>query len=191
VTLLITLSSVAFGLAVALGSRLVTAALDGINRSYLDDLGDRMARVGMSTAWLAVMLRAWWGVVVGTFLAVGLGLGMWPVAVMSALLAYRLVPLWLEARLEKWRTQLRDQLEPAVRSVTSAVKAGLTLERALKDLSLQSEDPLAAVMRGVVNQLERGRDFRDVMTGLKDRLEIDSFTLFVTVLLIAHARGGN
>jgi tight adherence protein B len=190
-TLLIIVSSLACAGAVGLGYELVFRMLDGLNRSYLDDLRDRMERVGMDASWLPAALRGWWGGVLGTFLLVGVVLGMWPVAVMAAALVYRLVPMWLEGRLEKWRTKLRDQLEPAVRSVTSAVRAGLTLERALKDLSQQAEDPLGAVLRGVVNQIEQGRDFRDVMTELKDRMGMDSFTLFVTVLLISHAKGGN
>jgi tight adherence protein B len=190
-TVLILVSSVTFGVAVGLGASAVKEALDRVNRAYLAGLYQRMERLGMDTSWLPLGLRLWWASAIATFLIVWLGLDMLPVAVMLTWLVYSLVPALLDARVDARRQLLRDQLVPAVRNLVSQVRAGIPLERGLLEVSRQQPDPLGALLRGVMNQVEQGRDFHEVLTEFKERVQIDGVSLFVIVLLTAHARGGD
>jgi Flp pilus assembly protein TadB len=188
---LILISSVTLGVALALGYRLVFAVLDQLNARYLDDLRTRMRSVGYELSWLTALLRLRMAMAAGTFLFVWLVLGMLPVGVMLGLFAYSLLPAVLDIIVENRRVRIRDQMVLAVREVTNQTRAGISLERGLIEVSRNFPEPLGSLLWGSLAQVEKGRDFREVMLELKQRVSIDSMTLFVTVLLIAHSKGGD
>src|SRR5579859_203965 len=114
---LMLLSSVLLGVAAGLAVVGSADAVDWLNGKYLTDLGERMDRLGMDTRPLRGWLRFRWSAAIGVFLVVGVWMRMFPVGILAGCLTYYLMGQWLEGRLVKWRSQLRDQLVGATRNL--------------------------------------------------------------------------
>ncbi len=184
-------ASVALGLAVGLGSIRIIGLIDRFNRSYRADLVDRMSRSGMDTDTVDAWLR---GRIVGGFavwLFCWIGLGIFPVGIMLAVFVYVLIPLMLERALTNHRTLLRDQLVTAVRALASQLRATAILVRGLDDVAETMPPPLGPLLRQTMGRYFAGMaDLPLVLNELKDRLEMDTFSLFVVAVSTADRRGG-
>ena len=188
--LMILLASALVGLAVGLAVVGSADIVDWLNGKYLADLGERMDRLGMDARPLRGLLRLRWLSSIAAFLVLGVWLHMVPVGLLAAVLAYYLMGQWLEGRLVKRRGQLRDQLVGATRGLASQVRAGLPLTEGLAAISGDTPEPLGGLLRRAVNQSEQGRALKAILLDMKERLQIESFSLLVVALLIAEDRGG-
>jgi tight adherence protein B len=188
--LLIVLSSILFGLAVAMGYWMVLAVIDRVNLRYRVYLEEQLRRLDMDTSLVTVYLRLWWAATLGTFLFIWLVLSMFPVAVLTALLIVRLVPLWLESRLLKRRQLIRDQLVPATRNLASRVRASGTLLEALNAISQEAPPPLGPLLRRAMTRCGQGSELKEVLLDLKEQVRIDAVSLFVIAIVVAMERGG-
>ena len=188
--LMILLASALVGLAVGLAVIGSADIVDWLNGKYLADLGERMDRLGMDARPLRGLLRLRWLSSIAAFLVLGVWLHMVPVGILVAVLAYYLMGQWLEGRLVKRRGQLRDQLVGATRGLASQVRAGLPLTEGLAAISGDTPEPLGGLLRRAVNQSEQGRALKAILLDMKERLQIESFSLLVVALLIAEDRGG-
>ena len=188
--LMILLASALVGLAVGLAVIGSADIVDWLNGKYLADLGERMDRLGMDARPLRGLLRLRWLSSIAAFLVLGVWLHMVPVGLLAAVLAYYLMGQWLEGRLVKRRGQLRDQLVGATRGLASQVRAGLPLTEGLAAISGDTPEPLGGLLRRAVNQSEQGRALKAILLDMKERLQIESFSLLVVALLIAEDRGG-
>ena len=188
--LMILLASALVGLAVGLAVVGSADIVDWLNGKYLADLGERMDRLGMDARPLRGLLRLRWLSSIAAFLVLGVWLHMVPVGILAAALAYYLMGQWLEGRLVKRRGQLRDQLVGATRGLASQVRAGLPLTEGLAAISGDTPEPLGGLLRRAVNQSEQGRALKAILLDMKERLQIESFSLLVVALLIAEDRGG-
>jgi tight adherence protein B len=184
------LGSAAIGAALACGAAVASDLLDRVNGRYLRDLRGRMDALGMDVGELPLILRAWRGAVLGCFLLVWLGLGMFPLAILAAFLLHRLIPLGLDWRVEVRRRRIGEQVADAGRRLAGQVRAGMALEESLADLSREMPDPFGWHLRRAVNQLEQGQSVRAVLTDLKTRLQLEGVTLFTMAVLTAAERGG-
>jgi tight adherence protein B len=188
--LLLVLSSALIGLATALVVIGSADAVDWLNGRYLADLGERMDRLGMDSRSLRGWLRARWLLAIGAFLVISVWLHMVPAGIVASVLTYYLVGQWLEGRLGTRRCQLRDQLVGATRGLAAQVRAGLPLTEGLAEISGDTPEPLGRLLRRAVNQSEQGRALKAVLLDMKERLQLESFSLLVVALLIAEERGG-
>jgi tight adherence protein B len=188
--LLMVLSSALIGLATALVVIGSADAVDWVNGRYLADLGERMDRLGMDSRSLRGWLRARWLLAIGAFLVISVWLHMVPVGIVASVVTYYVVGLWLEGRLGTRRCQLRDQLVGATRGLAAQVRAGLPLTEGLAEISGDTPEPLGGLLRRGVNQSEQGRALKAVLLDMKERLQLESFSLLVVALLIAEERGG-
>jgi tight adherence protein B len=188
--LLMLLSSVLVGLAAGLAVVGSADAVDWLNGKYLADLGERMDRLGMDARSLRGWLRVRWLATVAAFLVVGVWMRMVPVGIVTAVVTYYMLGQWLEGRLAARRRQLRDQLVGATRGLAAQVRAGLPLTEGLAAVSIDTPEPLGALLRRAVNQSEQGRALKAILLDMKERLQIESFSLLVVALLIAEERGG-
>jgi tight adherence protein B len=188
-TLLI-LSSAVFGLAVALGAGPLFDALNKANRAFFADLEKRMSDVGMSTASLPLLSNIRWSVAVA--IAVGIGLmGMVPVGLFFAMLAYNLMAVVLLWRVDKVRSQIRDQLVVVARDFANQVRAGLPLIAGLDATSRDLPAPLGPLLQRVVQQAKQGPNyFLDALDELKRVVRLDGLTVFVIAIRVAAESGG-
>ena len=185
------LSSLCLGIAVGLGSIRMVGLLDRLNRGYRADLVDRMSRSGMDVAAVDRWLR---GRIVGglaVWLVCWIALGMFPVGTMLFAFIYVLVPLLLERALAQHRTLLRDQLVTAVRALASQLRATAILIRGLEDVAEKTPSPLGPLLRQAMARYRAGMaDLPAVLNELKDRLRMDTVSLFVVAVSTADRRGG-
>src|SRR5262249_3479460 len=113
-----------------------------------------------------------------------------PLALFTAFLVHRLIPLGLDLRVEGRRRWIGEQVADAGRRLAGQVRAGMALEESLAALSREMPDPLGWHLRRAVNQLEQGRSVRDVLTDFKNRLQLEGATLFTLAVLTAAEKGG-
>jgi tight adherence protein B len=101
------------------------------------------------------------------------------------------VPWFLLQRMaERHRLQNEDQLADAMVSLSSAVKAGLSLAQALGVLAAQSPQPIKAEFRRIVSEYELGKPLDRTLEEARERLKSENFALFAAALLASRESGG-
>jgi tight adherence protein B len=184
------LAAAASGVVVGYGSVVAPAALDRINGRYLEELRGRMNRLGMDGRRVALYLRWWRAAVLGTFLVFWLGLNMLPLGLMMAFVVHKVIPLWLDYRVQRHWLKIRAQVSTAARSLAGQVRAGMVLQEGLTALARELPDPFGWHLRRVAAQLGQGRGLPAVLMEMKNNLQMEGVTLFVLAVLTAEAKGG-
>lgn len=185
------LAAVCAGVAVGFGSIPALRLVDRLNRTYRNDLFERMTRSGMDTSNLDWALR--WRILGGivAWLVLWILFGMFPVGLMVGALVYVFIPAMLEKAVIKHRTLLRDQLVTAVRKLAGRLRGSGNLVNGFAEVAHDTPAPLGDLLSEAVMRAEVGLDdLPDVLTNLKDRLQMDTVSLFVVALSTAHKRGG-
>jgi tight adherence protein B len=142
--------------------------------------GDRR-RLALPRRSVSVLL----GAVVGAALAgaVGLAIG----AAGSAIVAEGSI-----RRRSNRTSALRDeQLTDAVRSITAALRAGLSVPQALAYAADESEAPLRGSIRELVDGLDLGVPLDDALTSWSASIDSDDARLLAGVLLLHRRSGGD
>ncbi len=75
-------------------------------------------------------------------------------------------------------------------ALANASRAGLSLAAGLQTVSRETPEPLASELRKIVNEYEHGRPLASAITDAKNRLQLDSFTLFASAIQVSLERGG-
>jgi tight adherence protein B len=88
------------------------------------------------------------------------------------------------------RSTLRDQMVTACVTLANTTRAGLALAQGLEAISAEAAEPLATELRRLVRDYQRGRPLAESIRDTKERLNIDSFTLFANAILTCLERGG-
>lgn len=179
------IGAVCAGAAVGLGYRWVVAAVDRLNAAYEADLRDRMTRVGLDTT----QLRAWMrGRVVAAVAVAGflVFVGMGPVGLLSGVAAFMLVPVILERRVARTRTEIRDQLVTATRNLAGQIRGEQILITGLKKVAEQTPAPLGDLLRTATRQIGRAVPFDVALHQLKDQVRMDYLSMFVLTLVVGY-----
>jgi tight adherence protein B len=157
---------------------------------YVADLLPILDSLSLDRERSRALLRWWgWSMVV-SFLVLTFGLGMFPIAI-AVLLLLIIAPRWiLRFVIERRRKLLRDQLVGGTTSLANACRAGLSLAQGLETVSQEVPSPLSTELQRIVNQYEHGRSLAEAITETKERLRLDSFTLFASALKVSLGRGG-
>lgn len=165
-------------------------AWDLISQRYVADLEPILDSLSMDQQQTRILLR-WWGVsIVGSFVILTFGLGMLPIAIAAVLLLI-FAPRWiLKFMINRRRTLLRDQLVSGTTALANACRAGLSLAQGLETVGNEVSQPLAKELQRIVNEYQHGRSLAEAITTTKERLKLDSFTLFASALCVSLGRGG-
>jgi tight adherence protein B len=163
---------------------------DDAARRYLSDLYPTLEALSVDSSRYRTYLR-WWGIcLVGSLLVVGFALNMVPIAAAVMLLVF-LAPRWIvQAVISRRRSLLRDQMVGGTVALANASRAGLSLAQALETVSRETPPPLATELRQIVNEYEHGRTLAAAIRAARERLQLDSFTLFASALQVSLERGG-
>jgi tight adherence protein B len=89
-------------------------------------------------------------------------------------------------------------IEPAMAAVAGTAtvalantsRAGLSLAQGLETVGQETPEPLASELRRIVREYRHGRPLAEAIRAAKERLRIDSFTLFASAILVSLERGG-
>jgi tight adherence protein B len=176
----------ATGLAVYFGRPYYGVGLDYLQR----DFSDKLRRMHLPTENLRQYLVAW---------SIALALlffGFWLIgdSLIFAFLSTMLLfcgPWYLVRRMaRRYRERVEDQLADSMVSMSSAVKAGLSLPQALQVLADQSPKPIKAEFDRIVGEYDMGKPLDRALEETKERLRSENFSLFSAALLASRESGG-
>ena len=184
------LASLLIGLAAAAaGWGLLTS--DG---GWLDDLernwADQLRRLRISTTRLRIYLLCWLGVTaaVGVLLWVGLGS---PLFAACAIGLFLTVPWLILRKLATIRRdKIEDQLADAMVSLSSAIRAGLSLPQSLDVLASQCPRPIREEFQQIHGEYQLGKTLDVCLKEARDRLKSENFALFAAAMEASRQSGG-
>ena len=183
-------SSALYGAAVFCAVRLVEPLWDRLTARYIRDLTPMLQALGLDDGRLPERMRYWGVAMAGVFVVIALGLGMWPVACGAVYLVYVAPRLYLRSLIDRRSYLLRDQMVGLVTGLANAARAGLSLAQGIENVAGETPEPLAAELRRIVRDYRGGRPLAHALHDARDRLQLDSFTLFTSALLVSIERGG-
>ncbi len=157
----------------------------------LDRSFERM--VGRSALNLTVAQAVAW-LLIAAILAGG-GLYLWreqkTLAVAGALAATGLTLIFFSILHRVWLHQVQEQLPDLFYLLARSLRAGLTLEQSLSLIAVQGQKPLADEFRRCSEHLELGLTMPAALQMTAERINLDDFTLFASLLTIHRQTGGN
>jgi tight adherence protein B len=185
------ISGLAFvGLAVALvvyaGEEFFASGLGYVEH----DLRDKLRRLRINTRGLRKWIIAWAIAVVGALFGFSFALDSVPFGLLFAVLLV-CVPWYVVRRMaEKRRLRIEDQLADAMVSMSSAIKAGLSLGQALEILAQQCPRPICEEFRQMYGEYQMGKPLERVLVETRDRLKSENFALFAAAMQASRESGG-
>lgn len=163
---------------------------DEVTKRYVADLTPKLDSLSIDHQQLSGYLRIWGISLVAAFVIVAFILGMPPVALAAVYLVYVAPRIILDFKIRRRRALLRDQMVAATIALANTSRAGLSLAQGLETVGNETPEPLAAELRRIVREYKRGRPLAESLRAAKDRLNVDSFTLFSAAVLVSLERGG-
>lgn len=183
-------SSTLVFLAVFIAFRSAGSVWDGVTRRYVADLTPMLDSLSMDRQQLPGYLR-WWGIsLVAAFVVVAFVLQMPPVSIAAVYMVYVAPRLALEIIIRRRRALLRGQMVGATVALANTCRAGLSLAQGLEEVAAETPEPLASELMRIVHDYRHGRPLVDALREAKERLAVDSFTLFAAAVLVSLERGG-
>lgn len=186
----IVLSSTLVFAAVLLACNSAGSVWDSVTRRYVADLTPKLDSLSIDRSELTAYLRVWGISLVAAFVIVAFVLGMPPVSIAAVYLVYVAPRIILDFMIRRRRALLRDQMVAATIALANTSRAGLSLAQGLETVGKETPEPLATEILRVVREYKRGRPLSDALRAAKERLNIDSFTLFAAAVLVSLERGG-
>jgi tight adherence protein B len=184
------LASVLIGLSCALipltGGDLVHWGLGFVE----DDLREKLRRLRVNTRPLHGWLIVWLVAVAGVFLGFLFVLESATFAILFSMLLIA-VPWYVVRRLAEARRQkIEDQLADAMVTLSSAIKAGLSLGQSLEILAEQCPHPINQEFRQMVGEYQMGQPLDRVLEDTRLRLKSENFALFAAAMQASRESGG-
>ncbi|MEZ6067697.1 MAG: type II secretion system F family protein [Planctomycetaceae bacterium] len=154
------------------------------------DFRDKLRRLRLPTKNLRTLLVCWLGAVAGVLLVmwVGLGLPVLGVLISIVLLCF---PWYLLRRMaETRREKIEDQLADAMVSMSSTVRAGLSLAQSMEILSRQCPHPICQEFQQIFGEYQMGKTLEVCLKETKVRLQSENFALFAAAVEASRQSGG-
>jgi tight adherence protein B len=186
----IIISSTLVFVAVLLAIQSGGAVWDDVTARYVADITPKLDSLSIDHATLPRYLRIWGISLVGAFIFVAFILGMPPVSLAAVYLVYVSPRIILDFMIRKRRALLRDQMVAATIALANTSRAGLSLAQGLETIGTETPQPLSAEIQRIVHEYRHGRPLSEAIRATKERLKIESFTLFSAAILVCLERGG-
>lgn len=183
-------SSVIVFTAVFLAYRSAGGVWDSVTRRYVADIMPMLDSLSLDHDKLPGYLRFWGLSLVGSFVGVAFVLGMPPVALAAVYIVYASPRIILQLMIRRRRALLRDQMVGATIALANTCRAGLSLAQGLETVGNETPQPLAAELQRIVREYKHGRPLPEALRATKERLMVDSFTIFASAVLVSLERGG-
>lgn len=168
------------------GSDYYARGLDFVER----DFRDKLRRLRLNPKGLRGWLTAWAALVLAVFLVLWIALDMFLIGVSVAVLLVCL-PWYIVRRMaERRREKIEDQLADAMVSLSSAVKAGLSLAQAIEILAQQTPRPISQEFQQIYGEYRMGKPMERCLAEAKDRLRSENFALFAAAMEASRESGG-
>ena len=183
-------SSIVLAMAVILLCYSWQSVWDAVTARYIADISQSLRALNLDQTRIPLLLRIWGVALVCTFLVLLIPLQQIPMSFMVAYLIF-IAPRWyLSGMIRKRQIQLRDQLVSAVQLLANTSRAGLSLAQGLEAVSLQIPAPLSLEFGRIVGEFHRGLPLATALEHTRDRLNLESFSIFSAVIQTSLERGG-
>ena len=163
---------------------------DEVTNRYIADLTPKLDSLSLDRSHLSGYLRIWGVSLVAAFIIVAFILGMPPVALAAVYMIYASPRIILDFMITRRRALLRDQMVASTIALANTSRAGLSLAQGLETVGNETPEPLSSELRRIVREYKLGRPLAESMRATKERLNVDSFTLFSAAVLVSLERGG-
>jgi tight adherence protein B len=99
---------------------------------------------------------------------------------------------WYVVRRWAWRRkqQIEDQMADAMVSLSSAIKAGLSLAQSLEILAQQSPPPICQEFQQIIGEYQLGKPMERCLDEARERLHSENFALFAAAMQASRESGG-
>lgn len=169
------------------------AGEDGIQQAlgFIErDLADKLRQLRISTKRLRRILVTWFLTVFTVLLVLALGLRM-PVLGLTLSCIMVTLPWFVVRRMAQRRQErIEDQLADAMVSLSSAIKAGLSLPQSLEILAQQAPRPIVEEFQQMVGEYHLGKPLEVCLDETRQRLKSENFALFAAAMEASRQSGG-
>lgn len=184
------ITSLMLAIAVLLAFYSWQSVWDWIAGRYVVDLTETITALDIDRSKLPMYLRLWGFAILGSFLLFTFVLQMLPIALAVSYFIYISPRLFLHWEIVTRKSLLRDQLVGATVALANTTRAGLSLAQGFESVGRETPTPLQNELQRIVTEFQRGLPLSDAIRNTKERLRIDSFTLFSAAILTNLERGG-
>lgn len=184
------ISSILFGGSVALlawsGDAFYGSTLDRAELAFRE----KLKRLRIYPRHLRASIMAWCGFVLTVFLVLALVFDVPVIGLVLSLLLlgvpWYMVKRWAERR----REMIEDQLADSMVSLSSAIKAGLSLAQSLEILAKQSPKPISQEFGQIIAEYQMGKTLERCLDEARARLRSENFALFAAAMQASRESGG-
>ena len=144
----------------------------------------------IKTPHLRKYLAGWLYLMVIVFLLLWFGYGS-PVFAILAIVLMGPLPWYLLGQMaQRRREKIEEQLAGSMTTLSSAIRAGLSLAQAMEILAEQSPRPIKLEFQHMVGQYAMGKTLQETLTEAKQRLKSENFSMFAAAMLASRQSGG-
>ena len=108
----------------------------------------------------------------------------------SAIVAFLAPRFYLRALKKQRLAKFNEQLEDALLSMSSALKAGFSITQALENVASENRHPISFEFTLLLQELRLGVQFDTALRKMADRLESQDFELVAVAIITARQTGG-
>lgn len=112
-------------------------------------------------------------------------------SVITSLLGIIFPKLYLKRRYKKRLKKFNSQLVDTLRTLTSSLRGGLSIEQSIYNIAETAPSPTKEEFEKVATDLNYGKGFNDSMQALQQRINDSDMDLIMTVIFIQKDIGGN
>lgn len=112
------------------------------------------------------------------------------VAVLAAAAAFPSPRLYLKFLKKRRLQRFNEQLEDALNSMSSALKAGFSINQALEVIAEENRRPISIEFRLLLQEIRLGVPLEKALDNMVKRMQSDDFELVATAVLTARQTGG-
>lgn len=111
-------------------------------------------------------------------------------ALIGAIAAFPAPRLYLRWRKKARLIRFNDQLEDALTSMSSALKAGFSINQALDIIAQENRPPISFEFRLLMQEIRLGVPMEEALTKMVDRMQSEDLELVATAIITARQTGG-
>ena len=108
----------------------------------------------------------------------------------SSIVAFLAPRFYLRALKKQRLAKFNEQLEDALLSMSSALKAGFSITQALENVASENRHPISFEFTLLLQELRLGVQFDTALRKMSDRLESQDFELVAVAIITARQTGG-
>ncbi|MFO1094831.1 MAG: type II secretion system F family protein [Planctomycetaceae bacterium] len=155
-----------------------------------NDFTDKLRRMRIRPRNLRMVLVGWLVVTAAAAAVIWIALGMPIIGLLVGVLLFCVPWFYLRRMAEQRRLQIEDQLADAMVSLSSAIRAGLSLAQAMEILARQCPPPIAQEFQQIYGEYQMGKTLETCLVETKARLKSENFALFAAAMEASRQSGG-